>query len=82
MDPRVDSDRDHRNDPTSTYGSSTGGGAYTGQTTSGSTNAGPHRYVLYQRIGRELTLTAQTMPISSTPELTQIWTVSFTPEYG
>lgn len=45
MDPRVDSDRDHRNDPTSTYGSNTSGGEYTSSTNTGSTNAGPHRYV-------------------------------------
>lgn len=40
-DPRFDSDRDHRNDPSSTYGSSTHGG-YAPQTHSGSTNAGAH----------------------------------------
>lgn len=39
-----DSDMDGRNDPTSTYGSShpQSGGAYTGTTATGSTNAGPH----------------------------------------
>ena len=41
LDPRVDSDRDHRNDPSSTYGNPTSGGAYTGSTATGSTNAGP-----------------------------------------
>lgn len=51
LDPNVDSDRDHRNDPTSTMGSSDSGyGAATTSTTHGSTNAGPHNSNLMNKL--------------------------------
>jgi hypothetical protein len=51
LDPNVDSDLDHRKNPTSTMANSTSGyGSSTTGTTAGSTNAGPHSSNLMNKV--------------------------------